>query len=173
MAMASFTFPRQNMDEHAQFQDSRQMTESLQQRLHDLERINLDLESRLEDQVDQRIEVEKECVSLEQAWEGKSELLEQEIVNWKLQYDAQKMKNGRVRENLNRTERELYGVLQRKYDLIRGPGGQQTGMQKASGSLVQSPDSFTGPFGSKEELNRQVISPNCIILICIDIDASV
>ena len=120
-------FERMGTDEYAQLQDCRQIIDSLQQRVHDLERINLDLEYRLEDQAKQCMEVEKECVSIERSWKAKCEALEKEIADWKQQYEAQKLKGDRVREHLSRTERELYGILQRKYELMRGPGGRPTG----------------------------------------------
>ncbi len=120
-------FERMGTDEYAQLQDCRQIIDSLQQRVHDLERINLDLEYRLEDQAKQCMEVEKECVSIERSWKAKCEALEREIANWKQQYEAQKLKGDRVREHLSRTERELYGILQRKYELMRGPGGRPMG----------------------------------------------
>jgi predicted RNase H-like nuclease (RuvC/YqgF family) len=120
-------FERMGTDEYAQLQDARQVTNSLQQRVHDLERINHDLEYRLEDQATQCMEVEKECVSIERIWKAKCEVFENEIKTWKQQFEAQKLKGDRVREHLSRTERELYGMLQRKYELIRGPGGRPTG----------------------------------------------
>ena len=120
-------FERMGTDEYAQLQDCRQIIDSLQQRVHDIERINLDLEYRLEDQAKQCMEVEKECVSIERSWKAKCEALEREIANWKQQYEAQKVKGDRVREHLSRTERELYGILQRKYELMRGPGGRPMG----------------------------------------------
>lgn len=39
---------------------------------------------------------------------------------WKDKYEKQTKKTERVNEHLHRTERELYGILQRKYQLMRG-----------------------------------------------------
>lgn len=175
-------FERMGTDEYAQLQDCRQIIDSLQQRVHDLERINLDLEYRLEDQATQCMEVEKECVSIERSWKAKYLLLESEIVNWKQQFEAQKLKGDRVREHLSRTERELYGILQRKYELIRGPGGRQTGSsvskmpsQRPSweitgNSLMKKSDSTltsTGPYGSVEDImtTPQVRQRDRIVLL--------
>jgi hypothetical protein len=64
-----FTFPRHDVprhdsplfdggpDEYAQLQDARGVINCLQQRVQDLERINHDLEYRLEDQSEQCVEV--------------------------------------------------------------------------------------------------------------------
>jgi TolA-binding protein len=134
-------FERMGTDEYAQLQDCRQIIDSLQQRVHDLERINVDLEYRLEDQAKQCMETERECAAVERQWKAKCDQLEKEISNWKEQSEAQKLKGDRLREHLSRTERELYGILQRKYELIRGPGGRQAG---SGGGLTSAKQSWDG-----------------------------
>jgi hypothetical protein len=57
----------------------------------------------------------------------KHEVFENQIKTWKREFEAEQLKGDRVREHLSRTERELYGMLQRKYELIKGPGGRPTG----------------------------------------------
>ena len=108
-----------NVDE---LQHHRQKIDSLQSRVQDLERINLDLEDRLEDSAKQCMGVEKECVAVEKIWNARTEELEKEIATWRRSFDAQKMKTDKLREHLSRTEKELYSILQRKYELMRGPG---------------------------------------------------
>ena len=52
----------------------------------------------------------------------------QEVDEWKKKANQQEQKGDRLREYLNRTERELYGILQKKYQYIRGgngPSGQR------------------------------------------------
>jgi chromosome segregation ATPase len=136
-----FTFPRHEVqrhdsplfdggsgsDEYAQLQNARGVMNCLQQRVQDLERINHDLEYRLEDQSEQCEEIKEECVSIERIWKDKHEVLENEIKTWKREFEAEQLKGDRVREHLSRTERELHGMLQRKYELIKGPGGRPTG----------------------------------------------
>ena len=164
-------FERIGGDEYAQLQNCRQATDTLQQRVLDLERVNLDLEYRLEDQARQCMDIEKECVSIERTWETKCKGFENEIISCKLQFDAQKMKSDRVRDHLSRTERELYGILQRKYELIRGPGGSgglsssNMSLQRASWDQSGKPlsrrnENFsTGPYGSTDELTAtQLVS---------------
>jgi hypothetical protein len=47
--------------------------------------------------------------------------------DWKEKHNKQTKKTERLHEHLNRTERELYGILQRKYQLMRGgPHSQDT-----------------------------------------------
>jgi len=109
-----------------ELQKCKQQLEALQTRVHDLERINSDLEYRLEDQAKQSMLVEKECISLERKWRAKCELLEKDTETWKREYESEKLKSEKLREHLSRTERELYSILQRKYELMRS-GGSTTG----------------------------------------------
>jgi len=100
----------------------RQIIDALQNRVRDLERINLDLEYRLEDSAKQCMATEKECVAVETKWKDKNKELEKDIDTWKRTCADQELKTSKLREHLSRTEKELYGILQRKYELMRGPG---------------------------------------------------
>ena len=113
----------QRMDQVNEVSECRALIEKLQHRVNNLEKINVDLEHRLEEQAKLCMEVEKECVNVERTWRAKAEGLEKEIEEWKKKNDAQNQKTERLREALSRTEKELYGILQRKYELMRGPGG--------------------------------------------------
>ena len=161
-------FERMGTDDYNQLQNSRHQTDALQQRIHDLERVNLDLEYRLEDQAKQCMEIEKECVSIERSWKVKCKTFEDEIAAGKKQFEAQKMKSDRVRDHLSRTEKELYGILQRKYELIRGPGVRPGGIEKRpswdAGKLLMRQATSNGPYGSTDELtaNQLVRVPCCL-----------
>ena len=115
----------------------RQIIDALQNRVRDLERINLDLEYRLEDSAKQCMATEKECVAVEMKWKDKTKELEKDIVTWKRTCADQELKTSKLREHLSRTEKELYGILQRKYELMRGPGrgGPGHGGGPAGGSV--------------------------------------
>ena len=106
-----------------ELQKCKQDVEALQARVNDLERINSDLEHRLEEQAKQSMLVEKECISLERKWRAKCELLEKDTDTWKREYEEEKRKSEKLREHLSRTERELYSIIQRKHELMR-TGGQ-------------------------------------------------
>ena len=106
-----------------ELQKCKQDVEALQTRVNDLERINSDLEHRLEEQAKQSMLVEKECISLERKWRAKCELLEKDTDTWKREYEEEKRKSEKLREHLSRTERELYSIIQRKHELMR-TGGQ-------------------------------------------------
>jgi chromosome segregation ATPase len=137
-------------DEFAELQQCREIIESLQQRVQSLEKINVDLEYRLEDQAKQCMAVEKECLEIEREWKAKCDVLENEISNWKNEYEILKLKGDRLRGHLSRTERELYGILQRKYELTRGPGRSGN---NGSGSFGNNNNSSWD--GTTKQLSKQ------------------
>jgi glycerol-3-phosphate cytidylyltransferase-like family protein len=116
-------FQRFSHSDYNELQNCHALIESLQQRIHHLERINLNLEHRLEKEAKSNIELEKECIVVETNWSTKCNQLQSEIDTLKQNCETERMKNERLREHLSRTERELYSILQRKYELMRGGGG--------------------------------------------------
>jgi len=127
-------FERQRMSNQDDYIDLRMLIDGLQLKISRLEKINVDLESRLEEQAKQSMSVEKECLSIEQGWKAKNDELMKEIEACKDSLKAERVKGDRLREHLGRTERELYGMLQRKYEFnfMRGPNNTQvrTGSSK-------------------------------------------
>ena len=63
---------------------------------------------------------EKECMTIKREWASKCESLQNEIDHWKNEHNAEQLKSAKLREQNSRTERELYRILQRKYELMRG-----------------------------------------------------
>jgi hypothetical protein len=116
-------FERQmSNDEYSEYQQLRTIIDNLHQRISKLEKINTDLEGRLEEQAKQSMAVETDLIQMERAWKQKCEQLSQEIGKWRSEYDTEKVKNSRLRDHLSNTERELYIILQRKHELMRGGG---------------------------------------------------
>lgn len=113
-----------------------QTLQSQQNRIDALEKICRDLERRLENQAKQTMAVEAECMAIERSWQGKCAEYEREIKKWQAEYQAEKSKGDKVREQLQRSERELYGILQRKYELMRGPGSLRP--QAAGGAAASA-----------------------------------
>ena len=56
-------------------------------------------------------------------WREKCEFIEKDTMEWRNKYLVEEKKGHKLREQISRTEKELYGILQRKYELMRGPGG--------------------------------------------------
>lgn len=136
-------FERYSNDDFAELQRSRSIIDALQDRIQDLERINVDLEYRLEDQAKQCMLAEKECMIIKREWASKCETLQNEIDHWKNEFALEQSKSARLREQNSRTERELYRILQRKYELMRG--GRRPSNNSNNNSLDQmssTPNSF-------------------------------
>lgn len=89
----------------------------------------------MEDQARQCMSAEKECMAIRREWTSKCELLQNEIDHWKNEYASEQTKSARLREQNSRTERELYRILQRKYELMRG-----NLQSRSHQSLAASPD---------------------------------
>jgi hypothetical protein len=175
-------FERQMASEELiELQQMRVMTENLHQRIMNLEKINMDLEARLEEQARQSMAVERECMLIEQRWKAKNEELLVEIEKWKTSFRQEKLKGDRLREQVHRSERELYGILQRKYELMRGPGTNRSN-PAPTGKVPAGPDGFTARRGelpsstslrdsdlllTSQKVLTHALTPSCNILTLI------
>lgn len=97
---------------------------------------------------------EKECVNVRKECASKCETLEMRIMAWEKEYACQQLKSERLREHLSRTERELYGILQRKYEFMRGTpsGARFTNSQRGSFDGVEM-KGIRSVYGSNEHSN--------------------
>lgn len=120
-------FEREIGDDYAELQHARIILEQQQQRILKLEKINMDLEVRLEEQAKQSMAVEAECIAIDRKWAARCQKLEDEIAKWKKECEKEQHRNGQLREQLSRTEKELYVILQRSYELRRGQPGAGPG----------------------------------------------
>ena len=130
-------FERYTNDDFVELQHCRSIIDALQDRIQDLERINVDLEYRLEDQAKQCMLAEKECMTIKREWASKCETLQNEIDHWKNEFALEQSRSARLREQNSRTERELYRILQRKYELMRGNAGRQHPLQPTHENMTK------------------------------------
>jgi hypothetical protein len=154
-------FERQIGDEYAELQQCRALLEQQHQRILKLEKINIDLESRLEEQAKQSNAVEAECIAIERKWSARCQSLEEEITQWKRECEKEKQRGGQLREQLSRTERELYVILQRSYELRRGgPAPGPAGNNPSSGGLPlgHGHGSSSGGHGHSASMNGMSMS---------------
>ena len=137
---AQSSFHRMGVEDQNNINELQQchtLINNIQSRVRYLEDINLNLEYRLEREAKQGVDLERQIVSIDNDWKKKYENLEKDIDKIKHDFNIEKIKNERLREHLSRTERELYGILQRKYELMRGSGtsGGITGNKPSQTSL--------------------------------------
>jgi len=102
----------------AEVQDCHSQLRMCMQRISDVEAINVDLESRLEAQAREYIDLESDAADSLTHWKAQYNALVEEAANWKRSYEHQELKSQKIREQLLRTERELHGILQKKYDIM-------------------------------------------------------
>ncbi len=117
-------FERLENDDRQELAHYRNLATKLQTRVKELEQINTNLESRLEREAKANIGLERSCVHIQNTWRSKCEALSKEIEDQKREIMNEKAKSDKLRETLSRTERELYGILQRKYEYMKGPAGR-------------------------------------------------
>jgi chromosome segregation ATPase len=103
-------------DDFQELQTCRQTIDQLQERAQRLERINNELEYRLEDQAKQCMAAEKDCLDIRAEWALRCDQLAKEIENWKREFTSQQLNSDRLRDHLSRTEGELYVIIQRKHE---------------------------------------------------------
>jgi len=90
--------------------------ESQQKRIKNLEKINMDLEKRLEVQAKQHFQIEKDIAVIDQRWQEKCNALQQEVSDLEVLLKEEQAKSVSAIEKFSRTERELHRMMQRKYD---------------------------------------------------------
>eukprot|EP00602_Paraphysomonas_sp_CaronLab_P000482 CAMPEP_0185018544 /NCGR_PEP_ID=MMETSP1103-20130426/1232_1 /TAXON_ID=36769 /ORGANISM="Paraphysomonas bandaiensis, Strain Caron Lab Isolate" /LENGTH=219 /DNA_ID=CAMNT_0027548387 /DNA_START=27 /DNA_END=686 /DNA_ORIENTATION=+ len=142
-------FERLETNEYIELQESRRIIEVLHHRVRSLENINIDLEYRLEQQAKATLAAESKYTDIDMSWRAKYEELEKETLEWQNKYVTQTQKTEKLREHLSRTERELYGILQRKYQLMRGGGGAPS---EGMGSKAESTTSGGGNVQSLKQI---------------------
>mmetsp|Transcript_18957 Transcript_18957/g.59553 ORF Transcript_18957/g.59553 Transcript_18957/m.59553 type:complete len:250 (+) Transcript_18957:138-887(+) len=109
--------PRDTYD-YAELQDCRTHLRLCAARIQELESINVDLEARLEAQANEYVRLETDAAESQARWKAQYEALENECEMWRQSNAQLELKNHKLRDQLLRTERELHGILQKKYDFM-------------------------------------------------------
>lgn len=104
-------------DHMGELEECQRHLEQTKAALADSQRMNADLERRLENQGMQRMNLEAELNSAHQNHQVEIEKKNRVIEEWTKEADLLQQQNKRLRENMARLERELQGVLARKYDM--------------------------------------------------------
>lgn len=110
--------PHQKTCNEAEAQDRQSKIRNCLRRIAEVEAINVDLESRLEAQAREYVELESDASESLLHWKAQYSTLVDEASYWKLLHAEQEQKTQKIREQLLRTERELHGILQKKYDIM-------------------------------------------------------
>jgi len=122
----------------AEMQECRAQLRITLQRIADVESINVDLESRLEAQAKEYIQLESDAAKSLAHWKMQYKALAEEAGSWKKLHAQQELKNQKIREQLLRTERELHGILQKKYDIMEYARREERFRMRAESSVGTS-----------------------------------
>jgi len=90
--------------------------EQSNRRVAEMEHIHDELESRLEQSTLEKLELEKKVEGLNQKWAEKCYNLEKERDSWASRCAAERGRNERLGELINRKDKEIHRMIQRKYD---------------------------------------------------------
>eukprot|EP00611_Tribonema_gayanum_P030126 TRINITY_DN8280_c0_g1_i1.p1 TRINITY_DN8280_c0_g1~~TRINITY_DN8280_c0_g1_i1.p1 ORF type:complete len:211 (-),score=73.35 TRINITY_DN8280_c0_g1_i1:294-926(-) len=112
-------FERVSHDDVAELHACHAQLTELEARCGDLERINVDLELRLERQAKERMTVDREIAESNQAWEARLLAAATEAAEARAKLENEVRLGDIARDKLRRTERELHRILQKKYDIVR------------------------------------------------------
>ena len=109
-------FERLVSDDVQELKSYSRIIQSQNARLAELERVNDDLERRLEIQAKQKMTLESELTAMERQWSMRYSELETERDAWKGAVEAERRRSSGLRDQISRKDRELHRMLQRKYD---------------------------------------------------------
>ena len=104
--------------EASELQDCRQHLRMCAERIAELESITIDLENRLESQANDYVCLETEAAESQRRWKDQYEALESECESWRQSNSQLELKNQQLRNQQLRTERELHGILRKKYEFM-------------------------------------------------------
>jgi len=109
-------FERLVSDDVQELKSYARIVQDLKGRVGELERVNDDLEGRLERQAVEKMGLEAEIGALDRGWGERFRELEEERDAWRGTVQSEQRKNNHLREQVYRKDKELHRMLQRKYD---------------------------------------------------------
>jgi hypothetical protein len=139
-------FERMVSDDVQELKQYAKIIQAQNLRLAELERVNEDLEKRLERQAKEKMSLEAEINATDRAWAERFAQLETERDAWRGTVQAEQRKNASLREQVYRKDKELHRMLQRKYDGAPGGGGggPNTRQPSVSGAVERMGDRMRG-----------------------------
>mmetsp|Transcript_24675 Transcript_24675/g.29801 ORF Transcript_24675/g.29801 Transcript_24675/m.29801 type:complete len:257 (-) Transcript_24675:211-981(-) len=114
-------FERLVSEEVQELKSYARIIESQNRRISDLERIHDDLEARLELQTKERMDLEEKLEEEKRKWATDRDVLDKECSAWKGHAQSERMKNERLLDQINRKDKEIHRMIQRKYDAAKTP----------------------------------------------------
>ncbi|EQC28765.1 hypothetical protein SDRG_13448 [Saprolegnia diclina VS20] len=121
-----------------ELQDTKKALEAQTRRHNDLEYVNEDLERRLEIEARERINMEASRAEDERKWETERARLQEEARMWERKCDEEARRRAVIEERLRRSDKELYRMLQKKYDIEKTVRREESEKRKHEVLIVRS-----------------------------------
>lgn len=93
--------------------------ESKNRRVSELEKSHDDIEKRLEMACKKNMDLEAQLEDEQQKWANSRESLEKEAETWRSRAQLERTNNERLLDQLNRKDKEIHRMIQRKYDAAK------------------------------------------------------
>lgn len=106
-------------DHFSELQESQRELEKWRQKASELERMYAESEKILTAQGKQRMDLEAKLAETQRSHEREIKDKNAEIHEWQKRYAGLQHQNNKLTEKLNRVERELMGVLAKKYEIVQ------------------------------------------------------
>lgn len=106
-------------DHYNELQESQRELEKYRQRTYELERMYAESEKISAAQGKQRMELEAELNEKQRNHTREMESKRQEIAEWEKRYNALAHSHNKMEDKVNRLERELHGILAKKYAIVQ------------------------------------------------------
>ncbi|OQR96453.1 hypothetical protein ACHHYP_15776 [Achlya hypogyna] len=121
-----------------ELQDTKKALEAQTRRHNDLEYVNEDLERRLEYEARERINMEAARAEDERRWEAERAKLLEEARNWERKCEEEARRRAVIEERLRRSDKELYRMLQKKYDIEKAVRREESEKRKHEVFIARS-----------------------------------
>jgi len=106
-------------DHFSELQDSQRELEKYRQKAFELERMYSESEKILTAQGKQRMDLEAKLAETQRSHEREMKANRAEVLEWQKRYTTLQHQNNKLADKLNRVERELMGVLAKKYEIVQ------------------------------------------------------
>lgn len=106
-------------DHFSELQESQRELEKYKQKAYELERMYAESEKILTAQGKQRMDLEAKLAETQRNHEREMKGKRAEIHEWQKRYAGLQHQNNKLADKLNRVERELMGVLAKKYEIVQ------------------------------------------------------
>jgi hypothetical protein len=134
--------------------ETKRLLEAQTRRQNDLEYVNEDLERRLEYEARERITLDAMKAEDEKRWEQERTRLEDERRGWEKKCEEESRRRAIVEERLRRSEKELYRMHQKKYDIEKAVRREESEKRKNEVYITRSMEKDAAAINSRQRSSQ-------------------